>query len=109
MKLYYTFGVLEYKDYEFEVADELVIQYLTKMAGFPPEDIAPHFDFFVRSFRKEIHKNFKKIAKLNFEKELDFSAINIISFLNEKENSRKIRQAFLKREAKKMLKENENE
>lgn len=99
MRLYYTFGVYDAKDYEFEVINGVVANYLSTITGFSRDDIMQHFDLFTDIFQPQIYEHYEEHAKSEFEKSIDTQGRSIVSFLKHKETSKKQRQAFLKREA----------
>lgn len=99
MKLYYTFGVCESRDYEFTITDGVIANYLTTITDFSIDDIMQHFDLFTDIFQPQIYEHYEEHAKLEFEKSIDTQGRSIVSFLKQKETSKRNRQAFLKREA----------
>lgn len=106
MKLYYTFGVCESRDYEFTITDEVIANYLTKITDFSIDDIIQHFDLFTDIFKPQIYEHFKVKAKLEFEKTIDLQDKSIVLYLRQKEINKRVRQAFIKREQmKKMIRE----
>ena len=99
MKLYYMFGVFDTQDYEYEVQNGIVAQYLKTITKFTRDEIMSNFDIFSKEFESQIYEHFKDDAFKNFELEPELEGKRIVSFLKCKENNKRIREAFLKREA----------
>lgn len=99
MKLYYAFGASDTQDYEYEVQNGIVAQYLKTITQFTRDEIMSNFDLFAKVFESQIYNHFKDEAVESFGLEPELENKRIVSFLKQKETSKRNRQAFLKREA----------
>lgn len=99
MKLYYVFGTCDHQDYEFEVPNEVIIDFLKSITLFKEEEIKQHLPLFEKLFTDQIYSRFEKKAYSRFIASTDLGNNRLVSFLCNKENSKRNRQAFLKREA----------
>ena len=99
MKLYYMFGVSDTQDYEYEVQNGIVAKYLATITSFTRNEIMANFDIFSKEFESQIYERFKNDAFQSFELEPELEGKRIVSFLKCKETNKRIRDAFIKREA----------
>lgn len=99
MKLYYAFGASDTQDYEYEVQNGMVAQYLKTITQFTRDEIMSNFDLFAKVFEYQIYNHFKDEAVESFGLEPELENKRIVSYLKQKETSKRNRQAFLKREA----------
>ena len=99
MKLYYAFGATDTQDYEYEVQNGMVAQYLKTITQFTRDEIMSNFDLFAKVFEHQIYNHFKDEAVASFELEPELESKRIVSYLKQKETSKRNRLAFIKREA----------